>query len=91
MSFRHTTLEGFEYFVAQVFGVSSHFPMIAPGSIPLINAVGGSLERYGTCGALSASVPTVDDKGEDIVVMGFFYLRRCTCERADRIRLGRGG
>jgi len=33
----------------------------------------------------------VDDKGENLAVMGLHYPRRHTCERADRIRLGRGG
>jgi hypothetical protein len=33
LGFRHTTLDGFDYLVAQVFGVSSHFPMMASGSM----------------------------------------------------------
>jgi hypothetical protein len=41
LGFGHTTLDGFNYLVAQVFGVSFHFPMIASGSMFMASAVEG--------------------------------------------------
>jgi len=39
LGFRHAKLDGFDYLVAEVFGLGSHFPMIAPRSMFMASAV----------------------------------------------------
>jgi hypothetical protein len=39
LGFRHAKLDGFDYLVAEVFGLGSHFHMIAPRSMFMASAV----------------------------------------------------
>jgi hypothetical protein len=39
LGFRHAKLDGFDYLVAEVFGLSSHYHMSAPGSMFMASAV----------------------------------------------------